>query len=705
MRAERRLAFLAEASERLGAASLDWEETLEELARLAIPMLADWCIVDVLDEDGETLRQVTVAAAGEEKEQILRAMRDRYQPTVDSPQPAARALREGETQFFPSFTEEALRATTRDEEHFGLLKQLDPIAAIAVPLVARGHTVGAVTLAWSESKRGYGEMEVELAEELARRAALAVDNARLYRGEQEARARVTFLAEAGRLLGSSLDYKTTLSGVARLAVPRLADWCAVDMLGPSGEIERLTVAHTDPSKVELARELTERLPIEPEAGYGVPQVLRTGRSELRPEIPEELLLEATRADEAALEIVRALGLSSSMCVPLIARGRVLGAITFVSEGTRRFGQEDLHEAEELARRAAIAVDNTRLFHEAERRADAARVLAYVGDGVFLLDGEGVVRLWNRAAETITGLAATRVVGRPVGEALPGWTTVSERVPIASAPGAGARAETIPLELPDRELWLSISGVGFLEGTVYAFRDLTEERAVDRLKSDFVSTVSHELRTPLAAIYGAALTLRRPDLELDAGQRETLLGVVANEADRLARTVNDILWTSRLDSGTLQVAIERCDPARLAADVVAAARAHAPENIELELQTAAAVQPVAADPDKVRQVLANLVDNAVKYSPDGGGVALSVEPHEGAVRFSVRDEGLGIPPGEQRRIFDKFYRLDPEMTRGVGGTGLGLYICRELVRRMNGRIWVESREGAGSTFSFDLPALA
>jgi two-component system sensor histidine kinase VicK len=108
---------------------------------------------------------------------------------------------------------------------------------------------------------------------------------------------------------------------------------------------------------------------------------------------------------------------------------------------------------------------------------------------------------------------------------------------------------------------------------------------------------------------------------------------------------------------------------------------------------------------VRQVLANLVDNAIKYSPDGGRVRVAVEPHDGRVRVLVQDQGLGIPPPEQRRVFDKFYRLDPEMTRGVGGTGLGLYICRELIRRMNGRIWVDSREGEGSTFGFELPAVS
>ncbi len=680
--AERRLAFLADASERLGAASLDWEETLKELAEIAIPALADWCIVDVLEDDGKILREVTVAAADPKNEQLLREMRERYRPAVDSPQPAASALRTGEAQLFPEFTPESLRATTRDERHFSLISRLNPSAAIAVPLKARGHIVGAATFAWSESKRRYTPADVELAQELARRAGLAVENARLYRAEQEAGARVTFLAEAGRVLGSSLDYETTLRRVARLAVPRLGDWCAIDMLDEAGQMKRLTGAHSDPSKGAPEVDPPAKAPSDRVATYGAPNVLRTGRSELHAELS---------------------GGRSLMCVPLIARGRVLGAITFGSEASRRFAREDLGEAEELARRAAIAVDNARLFHEAERRADAVRVLAYIGDGVFLLDSEGVVRLWNRAAETITGLTASQVVGRAVAEALPGWAAISDRVPIAAAPGAGAAAETLPLELPDQELWLSISGVGFLEGTVFAFRDLTEERAIERLKSDFVSTVSHELRTPLAAIYGAALTLRRDDLALDELQRENLLSVVANEADRLARTVNDILWTSRLDTDTLRVAIESCDARALAAGVVAAAETHLPATIELDLASPPEVPPVAADPDKVRQVLANLVDNAVKYSPDGGRVGVAVEPANGYVRFSVTDQGLGIPSAEQRRIFDKFYRLDPEMTRGVGGTGLGLYICRELVRRMDGRIWVDSNEGAGSTFAFELPA--
>src|SRR5262249_6791246 len=136
--------------------------------------------------------------------------------------------------------------------------------------------------------------------------------------------------------------------------------------------------------------------------------------------------------------------------------------------------------------------------------------------------------------------------------------------------------------------------------------------------------------------------------------------------------------------------------------IEAARTRLPETIALELEAGPDVPAVAADPGQLRQVLANLIDNAIKYSPDGGRIAVRLEPQGSHLRFAVADQGLGIPAGEERRIFEKFYRLDPDMTRGIGGTGLGLYICRELVRRVDGRIWVESPDGHGSTFFVEVP---
>jgi len=233
--------------------------------------------------------------------------------------------------------------------------------------------------------------------------------------------------------------------------------------------------------------------------------------------------------------------------------------------------------------------------------------------------------------------------------------------------------------------------------------VTEERALEELKGEFVATISHELRTPLAAIYGSAQTLQRPDLELDAATRGRLLDVITAESERLTRIAGDILLANTLDSGRLRLETGRVDLGDLTKDVVDEMRAAFAERQDITISlTPVNGAQVSADPDKLRQVLINLIDNAVKYSPDGGRVEVEVEPRDSGIRVVVRDEGIGIPGNEQQRIFRKFYRVDPLLSRGVGGTGLGLYICRELVRRMQGRISVESREGAGSTFCVDLP---
>jgi PAS domain S-box-containing protein len=515
--------------------------------------------------------------------------------------------------------------------------------------------------------------------------------------------RQRFLADAGWMLGGSLDYEQTLSDVARLAVPRVADWCAVDVF-VGGRLERVALEHADPLKVALARELQEALLAASEAAGAL--AIRAREPVLVTDVDEEALA-SFGFDEQQLEIARTLAPRSYVTVPLIARGEVFGSISLVmAESGRVYGEDDLALARELARQAAAAIDNARLYDEAERRSRAARALEAVADGVVLVDREGVIRLWNAAATTITGLAEATVLERRIDDVVPGWAELANRVPVASKAGEPVRAETVPVDLGGRELWISVSGVGLEEGTVYAFRDLTEERALEELKADFVATVSHELRTPLAAIYGSAQTIRRDDITLDPTIQDQLLGVIASESDRLGTIVNDLLVAGRLDAGQLPFTIERCDPVELASSVVETARTHVPEEVDVELEAPAAIPDVVADPGQLRQVLVNLLDNAIKYSPEGGRVALSISSNgteEARIRFTVADDGLGIPPAEHRRIFEKFYRLDPAMTRGIGGTGLGLYICRELVRRMDGRIWVESKLGEGSRFFVELPA--
>jgi PAS domain S-box-containing protein len=494
-----------------------------------------------------------------------------------------------------------------------------------------------------------------------------------------------FIIAAGDELSGTLDYRESLSRVAVLAASEFADWCSVHIVESDGSIAEVALAHRDTAQITFARELQERYPPDPNAATGAPAVIRRGEAELVPEIPEQLLREAA-VDDLHYSLIEQLGLCSYICAPLKGRDAVLGAITVVSATPgRRFGAEDLKLAEELARRAAMAIENAQLYRDSEERAQAARVLASIGDGVLLVDRSGRVRLWNAAAERITGLAEADVVGRRLVDVVPGWNT-----------------GTVPLELDDRELWLDVSAVAIEDGTVFAFRDLTHERALEAMRQDIVATVSHELRTPLAAIYGASLTLRRDDVELEAQLRMKLLEVIAEESGKLSEIVNDLLLASQLDSGKLKANVEACDPREIATLEVEAARTHLPDNVELVLEAPAALPQVAADAGQLRQVLSNLIENAIKYSPEGGMVAVELAPREHFVRFSVRDHGLGIPREEQTRIFEKFYRLDPDMTHGIGGTGLGLYICRELVRRVDGRIWVESDGRSGSMFVVEIP---
>jgi PAS domain S-box-containing protein len=514
---------------------------------------------------------------------------------------------------------------------------------------------------------------------------------------EAAGARLSVLAEASQRLAGSLDYESTLANLATLLIPRFADWYAVDVVD-GAHFRRVAVVHRDSSKQEWAEKSMRLFAPQREELEGTARVARTGEAVLYRTVSEELLAASTLSPEHH-QVLRELGMESAMCVPLTAAGRTFGALMLVSSDPKRlFDEDDLDFAKHLGRRAAVAVDNARLYRQSERRARAALVVQHVADGVLLVNNEGVIRLWNPAAEHITGVTADDALGRRAAEIFSGWGAIA-----ALAENTEHRPVMQPVRINERELWLSITAVGFDDGSVYAFRDLTEERAVETLKSDFVSTISHELRTPLAAIYGAALTLRREDIPLGEPQREGLLEVIASESDRLARIVNDVLWVSRLESDGLRTVIEACDGVELARSVVDAAQSYIPQTIRLVLAAPTEDVPqVAGDPDKIRQVLTNLVENAVKYSPDGGRVTVEVAVVGERLRYCVRDEGLGVPPAEHRRIFEKFYRLDPDMTRGVGGTGLGLYISRELLERMGGEIWVESSGDGGSTFVAELP---
>jgi PAS domain S-box-containing protein len=407
------------------------------------------------------------------------------------------------------------------------------------------------------------------------------------------------------------------------------------------------------------------------------------------------------------------GTSAAMMVPVTHEGGVVGVVQVMSD-SGEYTAEQLELLDGLVAQMAAAVRNARLQKERRRleaaeaaalavateREQAANVLEAVGDGIFLLDGEGIVRLWNRAAELVTGLVADDVCNSPLSSVLPNWDALAARIPMTDR-GSGAVSATLPVAVPGRDLWLSFVGVRSSDGVVYTFRDVTSERRLEDEKRDFIATISHELRTPMAAVYGAAETLLHRGDELPPHRRQELLEMIAAQASRLSQITERVLLTTQLDRGELALERQPVDVAELARASVDALRSQLPDDMSVEVDVAPGVGRASGDADRLQQVLVNLVDNAAKYAD--GPVTVHVEQTDGMIRICVADRGPGIALAEQERIFEKFYRADPQLTRAPSGTGLGLYISRELIQRMGGHLEVRSRPGAGSTFVVELPS--
>jgi PAS domain S-box-containing protein len=650
-------------------------------------------LIATLSDDGEWLE--VIASRGYD----LRFIEPFRRFPVSGNFPLSEAVRTGEGVFIRSEAE-------RDERYPELIGRSQPgHGLVCVPLVGERRTIGGLVFSFATDQEFSPERRA-LKIALGRQAALALERARFSAGEQTLRERLAFLGEATALLTSSLELDRTLERLTELAVPLLADWCSISMLvEETGEIEQLVVAHQDPERKRWAEAVQERsrtVRIDDEFDLTA-QVIRTGDPVFLREVPQELLDEAARRDPNAAEALEHISIRSAITVPLRSGERSFGALTLVAE-SRQLEDSEFDLAQELAARAAIAVENARLYREAESRAEAALALAYVGDGVVLLDRDGRVRFWNAAAAAITGVREDEAVGRRPAEVVRAWEELTRLAELADAAAPErARPVTVPMETASGDRWIAVTGVAFDEGVVYALRDVSDERALERARSDFVATASHELRTPLAAVYGAARTLRRTDIEIPAEQRDRFLEIIVSETERLTAIVSQILLAGQLEEGRVDVTTAATDLTPLVESALDSARLRTPEQIELRLEQNGARPVALADEDKLRQVLVNLLDNAIKYSPDGGDVVVELAGGQGRVLLTVRDRGLGIPPGEQERIFEKFYRLDPALTRGVGGSGLGLFISRELVARMGGSLTVRSQPGEGAAFVVDLPA--
>src|SRR5579864_9005127 len=561
-------------------------------------------------------------------------------------------------------------------------------ALLSVPVVSPRDGAGGLVAIFFEEAHAFSEDDLELAQHLADAARGALERSELYEAERTARSLAQQLTRTGRMLTTELDPEAVLDEVVEQAQSLLAaDACAIRVLD-DGEL-RLSAA----------------------SGLGSDGAVGTHSSSdawLSGDVVQSrspVAIENAGADPRLRELdpMLAAGNAAFLGVPLAGVDRApRGVLSVYAEQPRVWRDEEIDALHALAASTSAALANAELYQRvALKRERSVAILANIADGIVAVDREGTVVLWNAAAEKITGVPAADALGRTPFDVLQRNLESEELVPPAE--------RLVPIMRGREEVWLSVSEavmrdpLGAVAGRIFAFRDISADRLVEQMKSDFVSTVSHELRTPLTSIYGFAETLLRQDVLFGDDERKTFLGYIASESQRLTAIVDALLNVARLDTGDLKVTIAPTDVRDVVDEVVDTVGATDVDGHRFVVDLPEEPLAANADRDKLRQVCSILLDNAVKYSR-GGKVTVGVERKHDTVEVSVADEGIGIPQADQDQIFRKFYRgADAELRIGTGGTGLGLFIARGLVTAMGGRIWVESREGEGSTFAFELPA--
>ena len=396
--------------------------------------------------------------------------------------------------------------------------------------------------------------------------------------------------------------------------------------------------------------------------------------------------------------------------PLIHEGRLVGVVAMWSR--ERLRDEVLEALRILARHAATAIAGAQLIQdvraESEKSQAATRQIEALvqasRSGILLVDRHSRVAFVNSAFRRLFALDDHELTGWPVAAVEASVKPVLREQPLR---GEDRELEVhLPGEPKPRVLRAysaKVAGIGGEPiGWMGVFDDVTRDREVDRMKTEFISTVSHELRTPLTSIKASMALLLDGETELD-GETAELVQVSKRNADRLVRLVNDILDVSKIEAGRLQLDLQEHEVARLCAEAVAGIDGFAKKvGVVVRTSLAPGLPRLRADWDRVVQVLTNLLSNALKFSPGGSEVDLVVSSRDAGVLFAVRDRGPGIPADFRDKLFTKFAQSD-RAKREQEGTGLGLAISRALVLAHGGEIWVESEPGHGASFFFTLPA--
>jgi PAS domain S-box-containing protein len=657
--------------------SLSRAETLGAVAQAAAEAL------------GGTSAAVIVSSSGR-----LEAV-GRYELSEDLGEVIEERAMTREGQLFRAAAEGRIIASPAIADDERLLPDLRTVAAargfrslLSVPVEAPRETDRGLVLIFFTESRSFTDDDLELARHLADATRGALERSELFEAERSARALAQQLTRTGRLLTSELDPAAVLDEVVQQA-PALvnADAAAFRML----DGEELVVTAADGSGATEA--LGSRSPA---GGWLSGDVLQSG---------SPVALSDAGAEERFRNLDPMLAAHAAFLgVPVGgAEGAAAGVLAVYAELAREWREEEIEALQAVAASTSAALSNAELYQRvALERERSVAILANIADGIVAVDRDGNVVLWNAAAERITGVPAATALGRSPVDVLQRSLEAPDDAPHGD--------RLVPIMRGREEVWLSVTEavmrdpVGAVAGRIFAFRDISGDRLVEQVKSDFVSTVSHELRTPLTSIYGFAETLLRQDVMFGEEERRTFLRYIASESQRLTTIVDTLLNVARLDTGDLQVNLAETDVRDVVGQVLEGVRVDDGHQVVVELPE----QPLAAtaDPEKLRQVFAILVDNALRYSPEGGRVSVGAALRQDTVEVSVADEGIGIPQADQEQIFRKFYRgADAELRVGAGGTGLGLFIARGLVTAMGGRIWVSSREGEGSRFCFELPAAA
>jgi PAS domain S-box-containing protein len=427
---------------------------------------------------------------------------------------------------------------------------------------------------------------------------------------------------------------------------------------------------------------------------------------------------------------------NSLCaVPFISDSDATGALLFFANRDAAFGTDELQIAQIVARQMASALNNSRLYGVIREQADrlglmlrsqqietsqSNAILESIADGVIVTDADHKVILYNDASERILNLPASQIIGKEVfdhigifgsdtiewGETIRHWrltppeqhqpSTIPERMVLED----GRIISILPAPV--------VLGGDFL-GTVSIFRDISREVEVDRLKSEFVATVSHELRTPMTSIKGFVdLMLMGAAGDLNNEQRH-FLDIVRTNTNRLEILVNDLLDISRIEAGKASLVFQELDVPQLLIEMEQYFQHRCQEEskkMQFSYEATKDLPPIWGDLERVRQILANIVENSFDYTPEGGSIHMQAREVDDQIEIAVTDNGMGISLEEQERIFERFYRGEQALIMGVSGTGLGLAIVLNLVEMHKGRIWVMSEgSGKGTTFTVSLPTVS